>query len=131
MLRPSQALRRWQVALRQPQGAAGGGAPAGGGQSMRTGHGAATTCSRHVCFAAMQAANGQSWAETDRCREAITEVIAAGWRCNASSKWAVSGRDRQVQRSNHGSDCSWLALQCKQQMGSLGQTDRRREAIMS
>ena len=41
--------------------------------------------------------------------------------CNASSKWAVSDRDRQAQRSNHGSDCSWLALQCKQQMGNLGQ----------
>ena len=29
--------------------------------------------------------------------------------CNASSKWAVSGRDRQAQRSDHGSDCSLLA----------------------
>ena len=75
----SQALRRWQGTLRQPQGAAGGGAPAGGGWSMRTGHDAAATCSRHACVAAMQAANGQSQAETDRRREVITAVIAAGW----------------------------------------------------
>ena len=30
------------------------------------------------CRHAMQAANGQSQEETDRCREAITAVIAAG-----------------------------------------------------
>ena len=29
--------------------------------------------------------------------------------CNASSKWAVSGRDSQLQRNDHGSDCSWMA----------------------
>ena len=29
--------------------------------------------------------------------------------CNASSKWAVSGRGSQVQRNDHGSDHSWLA----------------------
>ena len=33
-----------------------------------------------VHFAAMQAANGQSPVETDRRRETITAVIAAGWR---------------------------------------------------
>jgi len=49
--------------------------------------------------------------------------------CKAATKWAVSGRDRQAQRSNHGSDCSWLALQCKQLMGGLGQRHRHREAI--
>ena len=53
---PSQALCRWQL-----QGVAGGGPPTGAGWSMRTGHWAATTCSRHTHFAAMQAAYGQSW----------------------------------------------------------------------
>jgi len=45
--------------------------------------------------------------------------------CNASSKWAVSGRDSQLQRNDHGSDRSWMArvLCCNtSSMGSLGQT---------
>ena len=49
--------------------------------------------------------------------------------CNASSKWTVSGRDRQAQRSDHGSDCSCLALQCKQRMGSLGQRPGSTEVV--
>ena len=77
--KPGTAQVAAQGALRQPQGVAGGGAPAGVGWSMRTGHEAAATCSRCVCFAAMQAANGQYLAEAVRCRETITAMITAGW----------------------------------------------------
>ena len=49
--------------------------------------------------------------------------------CNASSKWAVSGRDRQPQRNDHGSDHSWMArvLCCNASSNgqSLVETDSR------
>ena len=83
-----------QGALRQLQGVAGGGAQARVGQSMRTGHEAATTCSRCACFAAMQAANGQSLAETDSCRETITVVIPAGWRACFAAMQATNGQSQ-------------------------------------
>ena len=70
----------------------GGGAPAGVGRSMRTGHEAAATCSRCACFAAMQAANGQSLAKTVSCRETITAVIAAGWHVCFAAIQAANGQ---------------------------------------
>ena len=91
---PGTAQVAVQGALRQLQGVAGGGTPAGVGRSMHTGHEAAATCSRRTCFAAMQAANGQSLAETVSCRETITAVIAAGWRICFAAIQAANGQSR-------------------------------------
>ena len=88
-----------QGALRQPQGVAGGGASAGVGRSMRTGHEAAATCSRRAFFAAMQTANGQSLAEIDSCRETITVVIAAGWCACFAAMQAANGQSRAERNS--------------------------------